>query len=101
MNIQYNDYVIDFDRVNELTSHKNDTGSTNGLGSVFMYNPSRKIIKDYLDIYTSYNGINNYRGSRITHDDYNRACEVLNYNKILLSRSDLRDTKINDIFKNV
>lgn len=97
MDIKYNDYIIDFDRVNKLTTHPNDNpASGNTFGTTFIYSTTRKIIKEYLEIYTSFNGIGK-PSIRVTIDDYNRACEVLHFNKILVNKSDLRDKKIDNV----
>ncbi len=79
-------YIIDFERINELTSHENDGKQVSGttIGPIFIKSPTRKIINRYMDMYLS----------------GERSMEIINtlrYNKILLSKSDIRDDKINKI----
>lgn len=97
MNIQYSDYIIDFERINKLTSHPNDNPNAGGaFSAVFMYGITRKILKEYLEIFVTYNKISS--GPRkISNDEYLKACEVLHFNKILINKADIRDNKINDV----
>jgi len=46
--MKINDFIIDFDRVNELSSTKND--SNEGYNGTYHFAISRKLIKEYLDI---------------------------------------------------
>lgn len=50
------EYIIDFVRMNELTSHINDDpNASNGIGtSIFVYAISRKVIKELMDTYLMY-----------------------------------------------
>lgn len=39
MNTQYNDYIIDFERINKLTSHPNDNPNAGGaFAATFVWN---------------------------------------------------------------
>lgn len=98
MKIQYNTYVIDFDRINELTAHPNDNpNNTSNLNVTLIYSHTRKLIKEYLDIYTQYNISSSNRSRTITNEEYLKVCEVLHYNRILISQSDIRDKKLNTV----
>ena len=57
------DLIIDFERLNQLTAHPNDNPNSNNsiTGAVFTYNISRKILKDYMEIYVGYNPSQSYR----------------------------------------
>jgi hypothetical protein len=46
--MKINDFIIDFDRVKELSSTKND--SNEGYNGTYHFAISRKLIKEYLDI---------------------------------------------------
>ena len=87
-------YIIDFDRVNQLTSHPNDTINTSGgYGQPFIYSVSRKIIKSYLDIYLG-------EGNKaFTNSEWDQIIDTLHFNKILVSKSDIRDGKIEKILQ--
>lgn len=93
--------VIDFDRLNFLTTHVNDNPGS--YGGMYNYAQSRKIIKLYMDIYMDYNspqkfqGFQGTQGSAPPKDQYDLAVKTLRYNKILLDDSDIRDNKINKI----
>ena len=82
------EYIIDFERLNSLTSSDKDTPSE-GYGGVYMYGISRKIIKELLDVYLNPTSKN--------ADRLHFAIETLQYNKILISRSDMRERKLNSI----
>ena len=96
------DYVIDFERVNELTAHPNDDPSkTSGFSIPFAYSISRKILKEYLEIYVGYDSdpttsykIGN-RTKKIHPKEYENIINTLKHNKILISSADIRDKKIN------
>ena len=97
--IQYNTYILDFDRINKLTAHPNDNpNNSQGFTTGYCYSITRKILKEYLDIYTQYNITgNNSRNRTITEEEYLQICEVLHYNRILVSQSDIRDNKLNQV----
>ena len=86
------DYIIDFQRVNELTSTKYDTEpNENAPFGKYVHHVSRKVIKDYLDIY------NNRDLRKSDNKKVLEAIETLHYNGILISKSDIRDGKIKEI----
>lgn len=86
------DYIIDFERVNELTSTVYDSEPNgNAPFGKYVYHVSRKVIKDYLEIYMS------RKSKRIDDEKVLEAIETLHYNGILISKSDIRDGKIKEI----
>ena len=91
--------IIDFDRLNFLTTHINDNPSS--YSGMFNYSQSRKIIKVYMDIYLDYNSRSKFQGFQGSQgpstEEYETAVKTLRYNKILLDDSDIRDNKINKI----
>lgn len=97
------EYVIDFERINELTSHPNDDPSnpSGGFSTPFSYSISRKLLKEYLEIYVGYDPTESYkignRQRRVEPDQYENIVNTLKYNKILVSSADIRDKKINSI----
>lgn len=89
------EYVIDFLKVNELTVHPNDNPNTTGyIPGTFCYNISRKMIREYLDIYREYPGTN-----KISEKKYLDAVSQLVFNKILISKSDIRERRIDEIIE--
>lgn len=91
-----NEYIIDFERLNNLTVHQNDNPNVaaNAYGGPnYCYSITRAIIKDYMKIYM------NHLGTRHDSEDekFQRAVEVLHWNKILVSAADIRDHKINEL----
>lgn len=92
--IQYNTYIIDFDRINELTTHPNDNPSnTLSIGTPYLYSHTRKILKEYIEIYMNHNTTVQWSDDR----RYLQVCEILHYNRILVSQADIRDNKLNSI----
>jgi hypothetical protein len=93
-------YIIDFERINYLTSHQDDKPE-GGYTPVYIYNTTRSLIKEYMEIYQSYRGqiekLGRFR--TVTDKQYEEAVEILRYNKILLDKSDIRDEKIEKLLK--
>lgn len=90
------DYIIDFERVNQLTSSiyddPNDKSNAFTEGK-FAFSVSRKFIKEYLDRFSSMN-------ERNTPDDkMQHIINTLEYNKIIVHKSTIRDQKIDEILK--
>src|ERR1035437_3235786 len=89
------EYIIDFDRLNQLTVHPHDNPNNTGTvygGVSYYFSITRKIIKEYMDIYMC-------NSPKISPEAYMTAIETLRYNKILLDKSDIRDNKINIVLK--
>jgi hypothetical protein len=98
------DYIIDFERVNELTAHPNDDPSkTNGYATPFTYAISRKLLKEYIDIYVGYDPSEVYKMGnkqrRVEPDQYENIVNTLKYNKVLISSADIRDKKIDKVLE--
>lgn len=85
------EYVIDFERVNQLTSHPNDSPISASYAPTFGYGITRKILKEYLEIYT------NPSSRKTTREEYLSVVEILHYNKVLVSKSDMRDKNIDKV----
>jgi hypothetical protein len=94
--ISKNDYIIDFDRVNKLTTSiyddPNDQSSPFVVGK-FAFSVSRKIIKDYIEVFQSVSE-RNKASDKIEH-----IVNTLEYNGILIHKSTIRDKKINEILE--
>jgi hypothetical protein len=93
-----NDYIIDFDRVNQLTTSiyddPNDKSEYRSDGK-FAYSVSRKFIREYIDVFQSFSGsVRNTTIDKIEH-----IVNTLEYNGILIHKSTIRDKKINDILE--
>lgn len=89
--MKYDDYIIDFDRINELTTHPNDNPNSTGfVQGTFCYGIARKAIREYLDIYIQYP-----QSNKISEECYQNAVKHLNFNRVLLSKSDIRERRIN------
>ena len=80
-------YIIDFKRINELTSHPVDASKNE---NVYASNPvlsiSKGIIKQYLDIYLN--------KTYSTDEMKEIIIETLVYNKILITKTDIRESKL-------
>lgn len=83
-------YIIDFDRLNQLTAHVNDNPN-GGVQGMFVYNISRKILRDYMERYMEY---------RESDSRLSEVIETLVYNKILITKADIRDNQVNQILNN-
>jgi hypothetical protein len=84
-------YIIDFERVNQLTTttYSKENSSPLSDGQVG-YTLSRKLISSFLDKFTN-------RRMDTDNDELEFIIQTLVYNKILITKSDIRDNKINDI----
>jgi len=84
------DYIIDFERVNQLTTtiydDPNDKSSPFSDGK-YAFSVSRKLIKEYLDRFRS-----DWSNIEIEH-----IINTLVYNGILIDKSTIRDNKIKKI----
>jgi hypothetical protein len=90
------DYIIDFERVNKLTTSiyddPNDKSSPFSDGK-FAFSVSRKIIREYLENFNS-------MSERNTNEDkMNHIINTLEYNGILIHKSTIRDQKIEELLK--
>ena len=94
-----NDYIIDFDRVNQLTTSiyddLNDKSNPFVAGGKFAFSVSRKVIKEYIDMFQSFSG--STRSTTI--DKIEHIVNTLEYNGILIHKSTIRDKKINNILE--
>lgn len=87
------DYIIDFERVNQLTTsiYDNPNDKSNPLvEGKFAFSVSRKVIKEYLDKFSSSSRDSEY---------LDHIINTLEYNGILIHKSTLRDNKIKQILK--
>ena len=87
------DYIIDFERVNQLTTSiydDPDDKSNPFSEGKFAYAISRRMVKDYLDRFNT---------SKRDSDDLDHIVNTLEYNGILIHKSTLRDNKIKEILK--
>lgn len=86
-------YIIDFERVNQLTMHPKDNQVDVPMASILSpHGVSRKIIKDYLEIYHTF--VSNKLKGRVTSDvseeRFNMIVDTLLYNGILVDKRDKR-----------
>ena len=81
------DYILDFEVINRLTTHPSDDPE-GGYGGKYMFSISKKIIREYIDIFLS-NGKDKSVLKYVT--------DTLEYNGIIVHKSKLRDKKINKI----
>jgi len=93
-------YIIDFERINYLTSHQDDNPNRD-FSPYYVYNITRSLIKEYMEVYQSYRGqIGKSQRFRTVNDNqYEEAVEILRFNKILLDKSDIRDEKIEKLLQ--
>jgi hypothetical protein len=94
--ISKNDYIIDFDRVNQLTTSIYDDPNDKSnpfVAGKFAFSVSRKVIKEYIDAFQSISERNT------TSNNIEHIVNTLEYNGILIHKSTIRDKKINDILE--
>jgi hypothetical protein len=107
MDFKIEDWVIDFDRVNELTTTSKDSPDAGHTGTYY-FSTSKKIVKDYVDKFIdSYLGQTpTIRGRSQTHTptkstniELEHITKTLIWNRILVDRSDskIRDEKLDKI----
>lgn len=85
------DYIIDFERINQLTSSQyDDQSGKNNYANLpsSIHSISKNIIKQYLEIYL------NRDSKRADNSKLIEAIETLNFNKILISKADIRNQKL-------
>lgn len=88
--------IIDFERVNYLTSSSGDESKskTGGYSDTIIHSISKKIISNYLEMYFSYISANKMN---VQEKDYEIVVKTLRYNKILLDESDIREKTIDKV----
>ncbi len=94
------DYIIDFERVNQLTTSVYDDPDDNTnpfQKGKFAFSVSRKMIREYLDSFMSHSG--SRMASEVSNDKLEHIINTLEYNGILIHKSTIRDEKINNILK--
>jgi uncharacterized protein YfbU (UPF0304 family) len=99
-NFILNEYVFDFERINELTTNINDRSSTNNYSpdSNIVFQISRKIVKEYIEIIND--SILNKR-SKVDEDRIQFIINCLEFNGILINKKkNNRKTKISDVLNN-
>ena len=89
------DYIIDFERINELTTHPGDNRDKDSFMPTSVYSISKQIIKDYIRIWSE----QEFRSSNTTDIKLQEVIDTLVYNKILIAKSTIRDKKINQILE--
>jgi hypothetical protein len=88
------DYVIDFERINQLTTsiYDDPTDKSNPFtNGKFAFSSSRKIIIDYIEKFRS------LQSRDIPDDRMQHVIDTLEYNGILISKAKIRDNKISKI----
>ena len=88
------DYIIDFKKVNELTTsiYDDPDDDTNPFQKgKFAFSVSRKLIREYIEVFSSMSERNT------TIDKMEHIINTLEYNGILIHKSTIRDNKINRI----
>jgi hypothetical protein len=91
------DYIINFERVNQLTTSVYDDldDNTNPFQKgKFAFSVSRKLIKEYLDTFSTFSE----RHSSVSKLEH--VIKTLEYNGILIHKSTIRDEKINKVLEN-
>jgi hypothetical protein len=98
--MDYLDYIIDIERVNELTVHQkiDEQIKEGAIGGVsFSFGISRRLLKEYLSIYQMVNGGSPNRG--VSENKMEHILKTLHYNKIIISPADIRDKEIDKVLK--
>jgi hypothetical protein len=88
------DFIIDFDRINELSSTKDDN-PTEGYTGTYHFAISRKIVKQYLDIF-----LGETQMSKQKHEEMlPHVVNTLIYNRVLIHAGTIREDRINQILE--
>lgn len=98
-------YIIDFNRVNELTvnEYRDNHPTENPYDSnrVVTYSLTRNILKDYLQIYREHTEVS--RRKKDEGDFYlekmDMIIKTLIYNKVLIPYSQIRDEEIDKVLE--
>jgi hypothetical protein len=109
MDFKIEDWVIDFDRVNELTTTSKDSPDAGPMGTYY-FSTSKKIVKDYVDKFIDFylgQSPTTIRGrsqsytpqKSTTNTELEHITKTLIWNRILVDRSDskIRDEKLDKI----
>lgn len=83
-------YIIDFERLNELTTVVTDNQCT--MPITYGNTLSRSILKEYMDIY-----VHKRNSLSITTSEMEGIIKTLVYNRILIGPAEIRDRKIDTI----
>lgn len=92
------DYIIDFERINYLTTAPDDDTSCQNdpfMKGRFTYSISRSTIKDFLRIFIDNIGFD--IDQKRNKEKIKYVVEVLEHNKVLLHKSSIREKKIDSI----
>lgn len=93
-------YIIDFERINQLTMHPKDKESdmTIGTGVLSPHGVSRKIIKEYIEIYNQYlyDKHKTRSSNAISDQRFQMVVDTLLYNGILIDKRDKRIEQVLD-----
>lgn len=99
--MNYLDYIIDFDRINELSINQDIDKNVkeNSIGHVgFSYSISRRVLKEYVDTFYLLSKSTLPAKFRDT-DKINHIIKTLHYNKVLLSPADIRSKEIDKVLE--
>ena len=90
-------YIIDFDRVNELTTHPNDGKDKSPYAlTTSVYSITKNYMKRYLEIFEDRD---RKKSKQYSDEEVKEAIAILVYNRVLISQADIRDEKINKILE--
>lgn len=87
-------YLIDFERINELTAHPIDGKDIGSYAPTSVYSITKNLVKRYMEVFEDRN---RKRNRAYSDEEVKEAIDILIYNKILISPAEIRDEKINKI----
>jgi len=85
-------YIIDFERINELTLHPADGRDNSAYGPTSIYSVTKNLVKRYKDR-------NRKKNRNYNDEEIQEAIDILIYNKILISPADIRNQKIDKVLE--
>ncbi len=90
--MNYSDYILDFSKVNELTSHPNDNPNAPGfIPGSFCYNITRKAIRLLIEEYLGFDH------KKQDTERYQIVCDTLYYNNILVHKNEIRNKQLEKV----
>jgi hypothetical protein len=92
------DFVIDYERLNDLTCTKQDDPE-DGYTGKYLFSTSKTEIRNQIKLFTSLSNDINIETLGEKYVEAIFAINTLRYNKILLSKEDIRDTKLEKLLK--
>lgn len=90
--MDYSNYILDLERLNELSTHPNDGKKETPFESSVIYSLSRGFLKMALKKYEA-----QFSKHYMSCEEDEKIFKTLHYNKVILAPCEIRDEKITEI----